>query len=54
MFARFLGFIPSAGWPWGPPGADMSDVLFAYGAIVVIGALVVWNASNQSTPPPAK
>jgi hypothetical protein len=42
-----LALVPAASWPWGPPGAQLFDVLAVYGLVAVLIGLVVWNAGSS-------
>ena len=35
---------------FGPPGSTMVDGVFAYGAIVLLIALIVWQATKDEEP----
>jgi hypothetical protein len=46
----------AAAWPWGPTGAELADVLFAYGAVLVIIAMVardIVSSRAGDRPPPS-
>jgi len=36
---------------WGPPSASLADGIFAYGAIVLLVGLIVWNSRSNPDPP---
>jgi len=36
---------------WGPPSATAGDGIFAYGAIVLVVGLIVWNSYSNPDPP---
>jgi hypothetical protein len=42
-----LALVPAASWPWGPPGAQLFDVLAVYGLLALLIGLVVWNAGSS-------
>ena len=42
-----LALVPAASWPWGPPGAQLFDVLAVYGLVAVLIGLIVWNAASS-------
>jgi hypothetical protein len=42
-----LALVPAASWPWGPPGAQLFDVLAVYGLLALLIGLVIWNAGSS-------
>jgi hypothetical protein len=39
----------AAVWPWGPPGAELVDVLFGYGSAILIVGMVAWRIGRNDS-----